>query len=190
MATKSPFILASASPRRLVLLQQVGIEPDLTIPADIDETPLKNEKPAEIALRLAVSKAEAVARLHPGARVLGADTVVACGRRTLPKTESRAEAEKCLRLLSGRRHRVYGGISLIEPNGVKRTRCVTTVVKFKRLTDQHIQRYLDSDEWVGKAGGYAIQGKAAAFVRAINGSYTNVVGLCASSVVGMLEGIA
>ena len=189
MRMRAQFILASASPRRAALLAQIGATPDLVVPADIDETPLENEKPAKLALRLAGDKAEAVAKQNPGAFVLGADTVVACGRRVLPKTETKVEAEQCLRLLSGRRHRVYGGIAMVKPHGALKLRCVATVVKFRRLTDQDIELYLDSEEWQGKAGGYAIQGRAAVFVQTINGSYTNVVGLCVNAVDKMLQGL-
>ncbi|MEQ9449234.1 MAG: Maf family protein, partial [Rhodospirillaceae bacterium] len=148
-----PFILASASPRRLALLQQIGQPPDKIVPADIDEAPLPRERPADTALRLAVLKAEAVSRTHPGAIVLAADTVVACGRRVLPKPETADEARRCLALLSGRRHRVHGGIALCASDGKVRQRALTTVVTFKRLTDTEMDQYLASGEWQGKAGG-------------------------------------
>ncbi len=182
-------ILASASPRRLDLLKQIGIVPDAIVPADVDETPLPRELPARLAKRLAAAKAEAVAAREGDAVVLAADTVVACGRRILPKAESRDEAERCLRLLSGRRHRVYGGVALAIPDGRRAVRLVTTIVSFKRLTPAEIGAYLDSGEWQGKAGGYAIQGRAAAFVKAINGSYTNVVGLDLFTVAALLHGV-
>ncbi|HEX6980905.1 MAG TPA: Maf family nucleotide pyrophosphatase [Alphaproteobacteria bacterium] len=182
-------ILASASPRRLDLLKQIGIVPDAVIPADVDETPLPRELPARLAERLAAAKAEAVAARDPDAVVLAADTVVACGRRILPKAESRAEAERCLRLLSGRRHRVHGGVAMAIPGGRRAVRLVTTIVSFKRLTPAEIGAYLDSGEWQGKAGGYAIQGRAAAFVRTINGSYSNVVGLDLFTVAALLHGV-
>lgn len=182
-------ILASASPRRLDLLKQIGIVPDAIVPADVDETPLPRELPAQLAKRLAAAKAEAVAAREGDAVVLAADTVVACGRRILPKAESRDEAERCLRLLSGRRHRVYGGVALAIPDGRRAVRLVTTIVSFKRLTPAEIGAYLDSGEWQGKAGGYAIQGRAAAFVKAINGSYTNVVGLDLFTVAALLHGV-
>jgi septum formation protein len=171
------FILASSSPRRLALLEQIGRKPDLVVAADIDETPLKGELPRPHADRLAVQKAKKVAALHPDAVVLAADTVVACGRRLLPKTETETEARECLELLSGRRHRVHGGIALIS-NGQLRQCHVETVVKFKRLSASDIDNYIASGEWRGKAGGYAVQGRASVFVAAINGSYTNIVGLC------------
>ena len=174
---RARLILASASPRRLELLRQIAIAPDAVAPADLDETPRRNERPAAVALRLAAEKAQAVARQYPGAIVLGADTVVACGRRVLPKAESEADARACLGLLSGRRHRVHGGIAVVAPDGGLRARCVTTMVRFKRLTPAEIDDYVASGEWHGKAGGYAIQGRGAAFIPAINGSYSNVVGL-------------
>ena len=169
-------VLASASPRRLALLAQIGIAPDAVIPSDIDETPLRDEPPRVHAGRLAREKAQAVAAAEPDAFVLAADTVVACGRRILPKTLDRAEAERCLRLLSGRTHRVYTGLCLAG-DGRFSCRVVTTKVGIKRLSETEIAAYLDSGEWDGKAGGYAIQGLAAAFVREISGSYSSVVGL-------------
>lgn len=169
-------VLASASPRRLALLAQIGIAPDAVIPSDIDETPLRGETPRAHAGRLAREKAQAVAAAEPAAFVLAADTVVACGRRILPKTLERAEAERCLRLLSGRAHRVHTGLCLAA-DGTVGCRIVTTRVAMKRLSETEIAAYLDSGEWDGKAGGYAIQGLAAAFVREISGSYSSVVGL-------------
>ena len=170
-------ILASASPRRLELLRQIGITPQEVCPADIDETPLKNELPQNYALRMAVSKARKVAAEKPDRFILAADTVVACGRRILPKAETRQDAAFCLDLLSGRRHSVLGGICLISPNGDIKKRLVKTTVVFSRLNASDKQKYLDGGEWEGKAGGYAIQGQAALFVREIIGSYSNVVGL-------------
>lgn len=189
--TASPenkLILASASPRRLDLLAQIGIAPDTISPADIDESPLKAELPRYLAARLAEAKSRAVAADHAGAYVLGADTVVACGRRALPKAEDEAQARTCLMQLSGRRHRVYGGVCLITPDGAARTRIIMTAVHFKRLTAVELDRYLSSGEWQGKAGGYAIQGYAARFVKQINGSYSNVVGLPLYEVAQMLDG--
>ncbi len=176
-------VLASASTRRLQLLSQIGIEPDKLIPTDVDETPQRRETPRGLASRLANTKAE-VARhnagrdpdLH-GAFILAADTVVAVGRRVLPKPELTDEAAGCLRLLSGRAHRVYSAVCLTTPKGKTRTRLVETRVRFKRLSRQEIETYLASGEWEGKAGGYAIQGRAGAFVTRLVGSYTNVVGL-------------
>lgn len=173
----SMLVLASASPRRLELLCQIGIVPDAIDPADIDETPLPGELPPGHVLRLAEAKARAVMPRHPGAFVLAADTVVACGRRILPKAEDGASARACLELLSGRRHRVYGGIALVAPAGDIALRRVMTQVTFKRLSEAELRDYLETGEWQGKAGGYAIQGKAAALIPSISGSYSNVVGL-------------
>ncbi len=176
-ARSHPLVLASSSPRRLDLLRQVALDPDLVDPAELNETALKGELPAQHATRLAAAKARAVAARHPGAFVLGADTVVACGRRILPRADDAATARRCLALLSGRRHRVHGGIALMTPSGKLASRHVQTVVAFKRLSEAEIAAYLDCGEWRGKAGGYAIQGRAALFVRQIGGSYSNVVGL-------------
>jgi septum formation protein len=170
-------VLASASPRRLELLRQIGIVPDHVEPADIDETPRPRELPAGHVVRLAEAKARAVQPRHPDAFILAADTVVACGRRILPKAEDEATAQACLTLLSGRRHRVYGGIALLPPGGDLAIRRVVSQVTFKRLSDQELATYLASREWHGKAGGYAIQGHAAALIPWIAGSYSNVVGL-------------
>ena len=182
-------VLASASPRRRELLAQIGLTPAAIDPAEIDEAPLKGELPPALAKRLARAKAQAAASRHADAAVLAADTVVACGRRVLPKAESEAEARSCLQLLSGRRHRVYGGICLAAPDGRLALRLVVTAVVFRRLTEIDIGRYIESGEWHGKAGGYAIQGRAAAFVRAINGSYSNVVGLDLFTTAGLLRGV-
>ncbi len=170
-------ILASASPRRLALLAQIGVVPDAVEPADLDETPLSGELPGPHALRLASAKAAVVAARHPGAVVLAADTVVVAGRRILPKAEDADTARACLETLSGRRHRVLTGVAVIDIEGRLRTRLSTTVVTFKRLSAAEIARYLAGGEWAGKAGGYAIQGSAAALVRALGGSWTGVVGL-------------
>jgi septum formation protein len=190
MAPGSLFILASASPRRVELLRQIGIVPAQVVPADIDETPEREESPGHLAQRLAAEKAAAVAAGHPDAVILAADTVVACGRRVLPKAESEREARECLALLSGRRHRVYGGIALHTPGEKMRTRTVMTAVKFARLTAADIDAYVASGEWQGKAGGYAIQGLAGAFVAGINGSYTNIVGLCVHTAAKLLAAAA
>jgi septum formation protein len=173
----SMLVLASASPRRLELLCQIGIVPDAIDPADIDETPLPGELPPGHVLRLAEAKARAVMPRHPRAFVLAADTVVACGRRILPKAEDAATARACLELLSGRRHRVYGGIALVTPAGDIALRRVMTQVTFKRLSETELRAYLETGEWQGKAGGYAIQGMAATLIPSISGSYSNVVGL-------------
>ena len=182
-------VLASASPRRRDLLAQLGLTPSAVDPAAIDESSLRGELPPGLAKRLARAKAESAATRHSGAAVLAADTVVACGRRILPKAETEADARACLQLLSGRRHRVHGGICLIAPDGRCAVRLVVTAVTFRRLTDIDIGRYLTSGEWHGKAGGYAIQGRAAAFVRAMHGSYTNVVGLDLFTVANLLRGV-
>jgi septum formation protein len=187
-------VLASASPRRLQLLGQVGIEPDKLLPAEIDETPLRKELPRALAKRLALTKAQAsrhTAERDPDlahAFVLAADTVVAVGRRILPNPEFTDEAAACLRLLSGRGHRVYGGICLITPKGRVRTRVVETRLRFKRLSREEIEAYLASGEWENKAGGYAIQGRAGAFVTRLVGSYTNVVGLSLAETMALLAG--
>ncbi len=175
--TGPPLVLASASPRRLKLLRQVGLVPDCIDAADIDETPRRGELPPAHALRLAEEKARMVIPRHPGAFILAADTVVACGRRILPKTEDEASARFCLEMLSGRRHRVHGAVALASPGGCLVTRRVDSQVTFKRLSEAEIRAYLRTGEWQGKAGGYAIQGRAAALIRWVSGSYSNVVGL-------------
>jgi len=181
-------VLASQSPRRLALLAQVAITPGKVCPADLDETPLKRELPRQHAQRLAQEKARAVALQFPDAAVLGADTVVACGRRILPKTENEADARACLELLSGRSHMVHGGICVVY-GGHAYSRLVETRVTFKRLSRAETEAYLASGEWQGKAGGYAIQGRAAALVTRINGSYSNVVGLGLHETVSLLHGL-
>ncbi len=170
-------ILASASPRRLSLLGQIGVTPDAVDPADLDETPRKAELPAVYAERIASEKGVAVAERHSGALVLSGDTVVAAGRRILPKTESEAEVRQCLTLLSGRRHRVLSAITLIDAEGRVRHRLSENIVTFKRLERAEIDAYVASDEWRGKAGGYAIQGRAAGLIRAIQGSHSAIMGL-------------
>ena len=191
MALRSALILASSSPRRLALLQQVGIQPDQILTPDVDETPARGELPRAYAARLAGAKAMAVATLigREAGYVLAADTVVACGRRILPKAVTRDQARSCLELLSGRRHRVYGGVCVASPDGRATTRVAMTMVQLKRLTADELRAYLDSGEWEGKAGGYAIQGLAAAFVPAINGSYSNVVGLPLAETLALLQGV-
>ena len=182
-------VLASASPRRLALLQQIGIEPIAVDPAELDETPLAAEKPAALARRLAEQKARVTAQRHPGDWILAADTVVACGRRVLPKPADETEALMCLDLLSGRRHRVHGGLCIIDPGGQAHVKCVTTAVLFKRLHRRESSAYIESGEWQGKAGGYAIQGSAARFVKWIGGSYSNVVGLPLFETWQLLDGL-
>jgi len=187
-ALRAPLVLASASPRRLQLLQQIGIAPAEVDPADVDETPRKQELPPAYAKRIAAAKAAVVAERHPGTFVLAADTVVALGRRILPKAEDEATARACLNLLSGRRHRVLGAVALHGPDGRRRQLLVTTAVVVKRLSEAEIEDYLASGEWHDKAGGYAIQGRAAAFIPRIIGSYPNVVGLPLAEIRNLLIG--
>jgi septum formation protein len=182
-----PLVLASASPRRLDLLRQVGIEPAEIDPADIDETPRPHELPRAYALRMAEAKLAVVARRRPGRLVLAADSVVACGRRILPKAESEREVRECLALLSGRRHRVLGGVAIASVDGRVRSRVVETVVRFKRLEAAEVEDYVQCGEWRGKAGGYAIQGRGACFVSFLSGSYSNVVGLPLFETVALLK---
>jgi len=183
LGSRPKLVLASASPRRYALLQQIGLEPDALLPADIDESVKKGELPRTLAQRLAIEKAQVAAKIVAsqaelkGAYVLAADTVVCVGRRILPKCEISDEAAQCLRLLSGRAHRVYTGVCLITPNGAERHKIVETRVRFKRLSRLEIDAYLASGEWNGKAGGYAIQGLAGAFALKLIGSYSSVVGL-------------
>jgi septum formation protein len=179
-------ILASASPRRLALLAQIGIIPDHIVPADIDETPRRDESPARLASRLAQEKARASA--EPGCFTLAADTVVAVGRRILGKPGSEAEALRFLTLLSGRRHHVLTAITLVAPDGTATHRLSNSAVIFKRLTGDEIGDYIATMEWVGKAGGYALQGRAAAFARQISGSYSGIVGLPLFETMQLLKG--
>jgi len=194
MATRPELILASASPRRLALLNQIGIEPEHLVPAHIDETAEKNELPRKLAQRLADQKALAAqhkaraAGIADNALVLAGDTVVAVGRRILPKAETMEEASDCLRLLSGRNHRVFTALSMLTPSGAMRRRLVETRLRFKRLSNKEIESYLASAEWRDKAGGYAIQGIAGAFVVKLSGSYSAVVGLPLNETVGLLVG--
>src|SRR5216683_3685324 len=183
MLGRPKIVLASGSPRRLALLNQAGIEPDSLQPAEVDELPVKGELPRALANRLARSKAEAalasvrISEELRGSYILAADTVVAVGRRIMPKAEMLDEAAACLRLLSGRNHRVYTGICLVTPKEAFRQRLVETRVRFKRLSKEDIEAYLASGEWRGKAGGYAAQGIAGSFVVKMVGSYSNIVGL-------------
>ena len=181
-------MLASESPRRKALLAQAGIQPDEIRAAAIDETPHKSEPPRAHAERLAAQKARTVAAARPHAMVLAADTVVACGRRILPKAENDEEVRSCLALLSGRAHQVITAVALVTPDGKLRQRTVVTRVQFRRLDGKEIATYIDSREGVGKAGGYAIQGRAETFVRGLNGSWSNVVGLPLTETVGLLRG--
>jgi septum formation protein len=194
MMGRPKLVLASGSPRRLALLNQAGIEPDSLEPAEIDETPERGELPRTLAVRLAREKAAKVqerVRLQDEIKdsyILSADTVVALGRRILPKPELLEEAASCLRLLSGRTHKVYSGLCVVTPNDSIKTRLVETRVRFKRLSDQEIENYLASGEWRNKAGGYAIQGLAGTFVVKLIGSYTNVVGLPLYESMALLAG--
>jgi septum formation protein len=194
MTGRLKLVLASGSPRRLQLLAQIGVEPDQLLPLSVDETPRKNELPRNLAKRLARQKAEAaIAELKRDealatALVLTADTVVGLGRRCLPKAELIEEAATCLRLLSGRSHRVYTSLCLITPKRQIRQRLVETRVRLKRLSREDIDSYLASGEWRGKAGGYAVQGLAGAFVVKISGSYTNIVGLPLYETMNLLIG--
>ena len=192
--TRPKLVLASGSPRRLALLQQIGIEPDELIPADVDETPRRNELPRSLATRLASEKARVarrVAESRPdlaGAFLISADTVVCLGRLILPKCETRDEALGCLERLSGRAHRVYTAVTLITPRGAERQKLVETRLRFKRLTRDEMEDYLASDEWRGKAGGYAIQGRAGVFPVRLIGSYSSVVGLPLYETMSLLIG--
>lgn len=193
-AGRAKLVLASGSPRRLALLQQIGIEPDALLPADVDEAPQAAEMPRVLAARLAAEKAMAAQALAERREdlaqcfILAADTVVCVGRRILPKCELIDEADACLRLLSGRAHRVYTGLTLITPRGGRRHRLVETRVRFKRLSSEEIETYLASGEWRGKAGGYAIQGLAGSFVVKLVGSYSSVVGLPLHETMSLLVG--
>jgi septum formation protein len=194
MIGRPKLVLASGSPRRLGLLNQAGIEPDALRPADVDEIPVKGELPRALANRLARAKAEAAlsaVRIDEelrGSYILAADTVVAVGRRIMPKAEMLEEAAQCLRLLSGRNHRVYTGVCLVTPKEAFRQRLIETRLRFKRLSGEDLEAYLASGEWRGKAGGYAVQGLAGSFVVKIVGSYTNVVGLPLYETLSLLSG--
>ena len=181
-------ILASASPRRLDLLARIGIVPDAIEPADIDESVLAGELPRDHALRLASQKAAAVAARFPDDLVLAADTVVAVGRRILPKVEDETTLRQCMALLSGRRHRVLTGVALALPGGTTRSRLVETMIAMKRLSAEEIDFYANHGEWRGKAGGYALQGYGEVYVRHIAGSYSNVVGLPLGETRHLLQG--
>jgi len=187
--SRGPLVLASASPRRLELLRQVGIEPDLVDPADIDETPGRDETPRLLASRLAREKARAVAARHPQAFVLGADTLVAVGRRILNKPESEAEARAMLALLSGRAHKVLTGVAVVAPGGRLSERLVETRVRFKRLSVEDTDGFIAGGDWNDAAGGYKIHQRAGAFVTELQGSYTSVVGLPLYEAVSLLTGL-
>jgi len=185
---RKEIVLASASPRRLSLLEQIKVYPDIVDPSDIDESILKDEPATSYARRMAVQKAELAEKKHSGKLIVAADTVVACGRRILGKPENEIEARKFLELLSGRSHRVLGGVCVVDKDGKKTMRVVTTKVSFKHLSHEDINNYILSKEWEGKAGGYAIQGIAGAFVKKIIGSYSNVVGLPLFEINALLQG--
>jgi len=191
LAARTPqrLVLASASPRRLDLLRQIGLEPDSVEAADVDESPQPHETPRRLALRLAVAKAAAVASHRAEAHVLAADTVVAVGRRVLPKAETAAEGRACLRLLSGRNHRVLTAVAVVAPGGRTASRLVETRLQFKRLSEAEIEAYLETGEGLGKAGGYGVQGRAGAFVIALTGSYSAVVGLPLYETANLLAGL-
>jgi septum formation protein len=194
MASRPELILASASPRRLALLNQIGVEPEHLVPAHIDETPERNELPRKLAQRLADEKAVAaqhkakVSGIAGNAMVLAADTVVAVGRRILPKAETMEEASECLRILSGRSHRAFTAVTMLTASGTMRRRLVETRIRFKRLSAKEMESYLASAEWRDKAGGYAIQGIAGAFVLKLQGSYSAVVGLPLYETTSLLAG--
>lgn len=181
--------LASASPRRQALLEQIGLKPDLVVPTDIDETPLRKETPRALALRLAIGKARAGHALHPDVYILAADTVVGVGRRILPKAEQEEEGRACLDLLSGRGHDVLTGVCVIAPDGREASRLSETRVTFKRLSHSEIEGYIASGEWRGKAGGYGVQGRAGAFVTDLSGSQPSVMGLPLYETISLLEGL-
>ena len=185
----APIVLASQSPRRLQLCQKIGLVPDICHPANIDETEHNTEKPADYARRMAISKAHAIRAEFPEHILLSGDTVVACGHRILPKAEDEATAKTCLELLSGRRHRVYGGVCVITPDGHVKYRLSVSLVRVKRLSDREISAYLAGGEWHGKAGGYAIQGQAEQFISAISGSYANIMGFDVHILSAMLGAI-
>ncbi len=180
-------VLASASPRRLELLRRIGVEPDAISPTDIDESEIPGELPRQLALRLAMSKVQACSEAD--SLILGSDTVVSRGRRILPKAETAEQAEACLKLLSGASHNVSTGVAMLAPDGRFASRVIVTRVKFKRLTDDEISLYLASNEWTGKAGGYAIQGFAEAFVTSLQGSYSGVMGLPLYETANLLTGL-
>ena len=184
-----PLVLASRSPRRLALLRQVGIEPTSIDAADIDENPIRDEPPAALARRLATAKLAAIESRYPDCFIVAADTVVAVGRRILGKSGNEHEARAHLMLLSGRRHRVMTGVAVRGPDGRHAVRVATTAVSFKRLEPGEVSAYLQSGEWQDKAGSYAIQGMAEGFVKSINGSYSNVVGLPLQVTLALLRGL-
>jgi septum formation protein len=189
LAGKARLVLASASPRRLALLEQIGLKPDLVAPSEIDETPLRQERPRQLALRLAIEKGRAAKATYSSDFVLSADTVVACGRRILPKAETEDDARACLELLSGRAHDVITGVAAFAPDGREVSRVVESRVTFKRLSHEEMEGYVACGEWRGKAGGYGIQGAAGALIIDISGSYSSIVGLPLYETTCLLEGL-
>jgi septum formation protein len=189
LALKQTLVLASASPRRLDLLRQAGVEPDHVAATDIDESPLKDETPRQLALRLAIGKARVGAQAAPGAYVIGADTMVALGSRLFGKPEHEADARRMIGLLSGRAHKVISGVAVVSPDGRVASRLSETRVRWKRLTQAEIDGFIASDEWRGVAGAYRIQGRAEAFVLDIQGSYSGIVGLPLYETLALLEGL-
>lgn len=182
-------ILASASPARLKLMEQAGFPPDKVLPADVDETPLKSERPEDYVLRVARKKADAIAALHPDAYIVAADTVACIGRNIIGKARDADHAREIIRNFSGRRHRVHTGLCVIAPGGRSRTRRVTTVVKFAFLSDQELDTYIASGEWQGKAGAFGIQGRGGSFIEWVNGSVSNVIGLPLTDARNLLKGL-
>jgi len=189
LLASTPLVLASASPRRLDLLRQVGLEPDRVVPTDLDETPLKGEAPRQLALRLAVAKAKAAAASAPGAFVIGADTVVALGSRVFGKPDDEASARRMLERLSGRAHRVLTGVAVAAPGGRIASRLSETRLRWKRLSPSDLDHLIQSDEWRGVAGGYRIQGRAAGLTLDLQGSYSGVVGLPLYETLALLDGL-
>ncbi len=189
-SNKKPLlILASASKGRLELLRSIGLEPDIIAPADIDETPQKNELPSDFVKRISQEKALTIQKTHPNSFIIAADTIASCGRRIIGKVDNENDARKTLELLSGRRHKVITGICIINPEGTIKNRVITTTVKFKRLEKKELDRYLKSEEWRGKSGCYGMQTHAGGFIISINGSFSNVIGLPLVETKNMLLGL-
>lgn len=189
MEKSQKLLLASASPARLELLRRAGLVPDKVESADIDETPLKNESPRAMVLRLAKEKAAVMHKIYPDYFIIAADTTAARGMRIIGKAENEKEARKIIGLLSGVRHRVYTGVSIISPQGKQTSKVIETMVKFRRMSKEEIDKYLESDEWKGKAGCFALQGRASAYIESINGSFTSVIGLPVAQTFNMLKNI-
>lgn len=189
MTKKQTLILASASKGRLSLLESAGLKPEKIAPMDVDETPLKNEKPSQLVLRLAKLKAKAAHEKHPGSFIIAADTIAAIGTRIIGKPENENHARSSIKLMSGRRHKVFSGVCVISPDGKSSSKLNTTTVKLKNVSKEEIDWYLKSDEWKGKSGCYSIQGKGSLFMESINGSYSGVVGLPLCETLKMLQGL-